>query len=125
MLAGMPWPDDPVPPAAFPPLPSIHALRVFEAAARYMSFTETARELCITQTAVSHQVKALENELGLALFRRAPRRVALTPAGRAWAAELAPVFAQLHAAHRKLRAVARRSEGEVAVSIIPSFCSRW
>jgi len=106
-------------------LPSLHALHVFEVAARYMSFTEAARELQITQTAVSHQVKALESELGVALFRRGPRHVALTPAGRGWATELGPIFAQLHAAHRKLRGSARRGQGEVAVSIIPSFASRW
>jgi LysR family glycine cleavage system transcriptional activator len=106
-------------------LPSLHALHVFEAAARHMSFTEAARELHITQTAVSHQVKALESELGVALFRRGPRRVALTPVGRAWAAELGPIFAQLQAAHRKLRGSSRRGHGEVALSIIPSFASRW
>jgi LysR family glycine cleavage system transcriptional activator len=106
-------------------LPSLNALRVFEAAARYMSFTDASRELHITQTAVSHQVKALEGELGVALFRRGPRRVALTPVGRAWAAELGPIFAQLHAAHRKLRGASRRGHGEVALSILPSFASRW
>src|SRR5215813_10885098 len=106
-------------------LPSLNALRVFEAAARYMSFTEAARELHITQTAVSHQVKALEGELGVALFRRGPRRVSLTPVGRAWATELGPIFAQLQAAHRKLRGASRRGQGEVALSIIPSFASRW
>ena len=65
-------------------LPSLHALHVFEAAARHMRVTEASRELHITQTAVSHQVKALESELGVALFRRGPRHVALTPVGRAW-----------------------------------------
>jgi LysR family transcriptional regulator, glycine cleavage system transcriptional activator len=108
--------------AAFP---SLHALHVFEVAARRMSFTEAARELHITQTAVSHQVKALESELGVALFRRGPRRVSLTPSGRAWATELAPIFARLEAAHRKLRGASRRGQGEVALSIVPSFASRW
>ena len=106
-------------------LPSLHALHVFEAAARHMSFTEASRELHITQTAVSHQVKALESELGVALFRRGPRHVALTPVGRAWAAELGPIFAQLHAAHGKLRGASRRGQGEIALSILPSFASRW
>jgi LysR family glycine cleavage system transcriptional activator len=119
----MTWDSRAPPPLAT--LPSLHALRVFEAAARHMSFTEAARELHITQTAVSHQVKALENELELALFRRGPRRISLTSAGRAWATELGPIFTQLHAAHRKLRGVPRRGHGEVAVSIIPSFGSRW
>jgi LysR family glycine cleavage system transcriptional activator len=124
MLAGVTAPpkDDPLPTEA--QLPSIHALRVFEVAARHMSFTEAARELHVTQTAVSHQIKALEDELGVALFRRGTRQVTLTPDGRAWAAELGPVFARLHAVNRKLRAVARR-RAEVALSIIPSFASRW
>jgi LysR family glycine cleavage system transcriptional activator len=110
---------------AEPALPSIHALRVFEVAARRMSFTEAARELCVTQTAVSHQIRALEDELGVALFRRGTRQVSLTAEGRAWAAELAPIFAQLQAANRKLRAGARGHRDEVALSIIPSFASRW
>jgi LysR family glycine cleavage system transcriptional activator len=54
-------------------LPPLNALRSFEAAARHQSFTRAADELCVTQGAISHQVKALEAELGLKLFsRRAP-----------------------------------------------------
>jgi len=119
MMDGVP---DSRPPSS---LPNLHGLRVFEAAARHMSFTEAGRELCITQTAVSHQIKALEGELGVALFRRGPRRVTLTPAGRDWALSLAPIFAQLHAVHRKLAASATRPGVEVAVSVIPSFGNRW
>jgi LysR family glycine cleavage system transcriptional activator len=113
------------PMAGPPPLPNLHGLRVFEAAARHMSFTEAGRELCITQTAVSHQIKALESELGVALFRRSPRRVTLTPAGQAWAHELAPIFAQLDAAHRRLRIARPVGRAEIAISIIPSFGNRW
>jgi len=111
--------------ATLPPLPNLHGLRVFEAAARHMSFTQAARELCITQTAVSHQVKALEEELGVALFRRSPRRVSLTPAGAAWAGELRAIFAELHRIHHRLRSVSAASRAEVGVSIIPSFGNRW
>jgi LysR family glycine cleavage system transcriptional activator len=103
----------------------MHALRVFEVAARLMSFTEAARELHVTQTAVSHQIKALEGELGVALFRRGTRQISLTPDGRAWAQELAPLFARLHEVHRRLRGAGRARAGEVALSIIPSFASRW
>lgn len=124
MLAGVKDYGRDDPQALQPPLPSLHALRVFEVAARRMSFTEASRELHVTQTAVSHQIKVLEDELGQALFRRGTRQVTLTPEGRAWAAELAPVFARLHAANRKLRAVARPRD-EVALSIVPSFASRW
>jgi LysR family glycine cleavage system transcriptional activator len=107
------------------PLPSLHGLRVFEAAARHMSFTHAARELCISQTAVSHQIKSLEGELGMALFHRAPRRVSLTESGQAWALQLGEIFSRLRAVNRSLRRPPRRGRPEVAVSIIPSFGSRW
>jgi LysR family glycine cleavage system transcriptional activator len=63
-------------------LPSLHALRAFEAAAAHMSFQRAAAELSLTPTAISHQVKALEQALGCALFVRLPRRLELTPAGQ-------------------------------------------
>ncbi len=57
-------------------LPSLNALKAFEAAARYESFTKAAEELCVTQGAVSHQVKALEADLGLRLFSGVlPKRI--------------------------------------------------
>src|ERR1041384_3509928 len=98
-------------------LPSLNALRAFEAAARHLSFTRAARELCVTQTAISHQVSKLEDELGVSLFRRSPKRIALTAEGRAWAAELGDVFSRLESANRRLR---ERTHGErptVAVSV--------
>lgn len=115
-------------PAPYPdpwPLPSLHGLRVFEATARHMSFTEAARELCISQTAVSHQIKALESELGAPLFFRSPRRIELTDAGKAWALALGEVFSRLHAINRRLRQPARPARPEVAVSVVPSFGARW
>lgn len=63
-------------------LPAIGALRVFEAAARRLSFKDAAEELNVTPTAVSHQIKHLEQAIGVALFERGPRRVTLTAAGR-------------------------------------------
>src|SRR5882672_1783191 len=99
-------------------LPSLNALRAFEAAARHSSFTAAARELHVTQTAVSHQVRLLETELGVVLFRRAPRRLALTPSGSAWAAELGPIFARLFAVNRLLRKPARPERPLVSVSTI-------
>jgi len=65
-------------------LPALNALKAFEAAARYESFTKAAVELCVTQGAVSHQVKALEEELGLKLFRREHQRLLITDAGRSY-----------------------------------------
>ena len=63
-------------------LPSLNALKAFEAAARHESFTRAAEELSVTQGAVSHQVKALEAELGFKLFNRERQRLVITEAGR-------------------------------------------
>ncbi len=65
-----------------PPLP-LNALRAFEAAARHLSFTRAAIELCVTQAAISHQVKLLETRLGVVLFKRLPRGLGLTAEGEA------------------------------------------
>jgi LysR family glycine cleavage system transcriptional activator len=106
-------------------LPSLTALRAFEAAARHLSFTRAAAELCVTQTAISHQIKQLEAHLGVALFRREPRRLTLTPDGQAWAREMRDVFTRLFDAHRRLVARARSTRPVLAVSVIPSFAARW
>lgn len=108
-----------------PDLPPLTALRAFEAAARHLSFTRAAEELCVTQTAISHQVKTLERHLGAPLFRRLPRRLALTAQGLAWAQALEDVFDRLRAANRRLRERARSDRPTVAVSAIPSFAARW
>jgi LysR family transcriptional regulator, glycine cleavage system transcriptional activator len=107
------------------PLPPLVALRAFEAAARLSSFTRAAEELCVTQTAISHQVRLLEETLGQALFVRRPRQIALTDHGRAWAAALGDVFARLYAANRSLRTTRQAARPAVAVSVLPSFASRW
>lgn len=107
-----------------PPLPSLNALRAFEAAARHGSFTSAAAELHVTQTAVSHQIRHLEDELGVTLFHRTARHVTLTEAGSAWALALGDVFSRLHAANRRLRrSVSDRAS--ISVTVVPSFGSRW
>ena len=111
--------------ADFPSLPPLNALRTFEVAARQLSFTRAAQELCVTQTAISHQVKQLEAHLGCALFLRGSHGLALTKEGAAWAHELREVFARLHEANRRLRGRTRRERPLVAVSVIPSFAARW
>jgi LysR family transcriptional regulator, glycine cleavage system transcriptional activator len=111
-------------PEADPPLPPLTALRAFEVAARHLSFTRAAAELCVTQTAISHQIKQLEQHIGVPLFRREPRRLALTSEGEIWARELRVVFTQLYAINRRLRARAR-ARPVVSVSVIPSFGARW
>lgn len=112
-------------PEKAPPLPSLHALYVFEVAARLGSFTRAGVELRVTQTAVSHQIKQLEGELGVLLFRRTGRGLSLTPEGQAWLTELAAIFARLREANRRLR---QRPKGErpvVSLTTLPSFAARW
>ena len=65
-----------------PTLP-LNALRAFEAAARHQNFTRAALELCVSQAALSHQIRGLEDRLGIRLFHRLPRGVALTEEGAA------------------------------------------
>jgi LysR family glycine cleavage system transcriptional activator len=81
----------------------LNALRVFEAAARHLSFKEAAAELHITQAAVSHQVKSLEEYLGVQLFHRAARGVQLTEASRACLPKLREGFDALAAAVEMVR----------------------
>src|SRR4051812_7582606 len=85
---------EPKAPSQTPPLPSLHSLQVFDAAAQRLSFTAAARDLHVTQTAVSHQIRSLEAELGTALFRRMPRKLALTDAGQAGLLACVPEPAQ-------------------------------
>lgn len=76
-------------------LPPLNALRVFECAARHLSFTQAAEELNITQSAVSHQVKGLEKWLGFSLFQRHGQRLSLTPGGKIYAATLGTAIAKI------------------------------
>ena len=74
---------------------SLNTLRAFDAAARHLNFTRAANELCVTQAAVSHQVKALEDHIGRALFRRTARGLVLTDEGVALAPTVAESFARI------------------------------
>ncbi len=104
-------------------LPPLNALRVFEAAARHLSFKEAANELSITQAAVSHQVKSLEEYLGVELFRRAGRGVQLTEAARACLPRLREGFDALAAAVEVIRE--RGRETELIITAPPVFTARW
>ncbi len=104
-------------------LPPLNALRVFEAAARHLSFKEAANELSITQAAVSHQIKSLEEYLGVELFRRAGRGVQLTEAARACLPRLREGFDALAAAVETMRE--RAAETDLAITAPPVFTSRW
>ncbi|MVW70037.1 transcriptional regulator GcvA [Bordetella sp. 15P40C-2] len=78
-----------------PQLPPLNPLRVFESAARHLSFTRAAQELHITQGAVSHQIRALERWLGFDLFERQARQLKLTRGGEMYAASLTVAFSQI------------------------------
>jgi LysR family glycine cleavage system transcriptional activator len=106
------------------PLPPLVALRAFEAAARHLSFSHAAQELFVTQSAVSHHILKLESELGVPLFERRTRAVALTAAGHAY-------YAKVHAAFELLRAGTEETRApfttrmELRVGLLASFATRW
>ena len=104
-------------------LPPLNALRVFEAAARHLSFKEAAAELHITQAAVSHQVKSLEEYLGVQLFRRSARGVQLTDAARACLPKLREGFDALAAAVEMVRE--RGGDAGLVITAPPVFTARW
>lgn len=104
-------------------LPSLSALRTFEAAARHESFKKAAEELSVTPVAVTRQVKALEQDLGFALFERRHRRVVATPAARALAEELAGAFARIRDAVGHARRHSGRTTLRIGVDAI--FAERW
>ncbi|HEY8607197.1 MAG TPA: transcriptional regulator GcvA [Noviherbaspirillum sp.] len=104
-------------------LPPLAAVRAFEAAARHGGFQSAAEELHVSAGAVAHQVKQLEAWLGIALFQRLPRGVALTPAGRQYAQALQPLLSGLADASEAVRQ--RGDERVVTVTSVPSLVSRW
>ncbi len=104
-------------------LPNLNALRAFEAAARHLSFTKAAEELSVTQGAVSHQVAALEAQLGLELFERLNRRLRLTPLGHQYLPALSEAFDRIDHATQALRS--DEEEGALRVTVMPSFAQVW
>ena len=84
-------------------LPSLNGLRAFEAAARHMSFTLAAAELNVTQTAISHQIRRLEEELGVRLFARQNRSLELTPEAREYLPGIRAAFNDLRFATDRLK----------------------
>jgi LysR family glycine cleavage system transcriptional activator len=104
-------------------LPSLNALKAFEAAARSESFTRAAQELHVTQGAVSHQVKALEAALGIKLFSRERQRLVMTEAGRDYLAVVRDALDRIAAGTERL--MQRQSAGVLTVSISPDFAAKW
>lgn len=104
------------------PLPPLAAVRVFEAAARLENFTAAAQELGMTQAAVSYQVKLLEERLGISLFQRSGRKIALSDKGRA----LAPVIIRAFDEMRQgFAALAGEDSSILTISCSHSFANLW
>ncbi|XHM74584.1 LysR substrate-binding domain-containing protein (plasmid) [Mesorhizobium sp. ANAO-SY3R2] len=103
-------------------LPSLSALRAFEAAARHLNFGRAGDELHVTHSAISRQIRSLEDDLGLALFERRNRAVFLTEAGRLLLTTTSDVFRQIGDCCDELRAGASAA---LVVSCEPTFTQRW
>lgn len=104
-------------------LPPLNTLRSFEAAARQGSFQAAARELFVTPSAVSHQIKSLEEFLGLPLFVRQTRRVHLTSAGKEYLKTVQKALRDIERATQNL--VSTHGSGELRLAVAPAFLTRW
>jgi LysR family glycine cleavage system transcriptional activator len=104
-------------------LPSLNGLRAFEAAARHLSFTQAASELNVTQTAISHQIRRLEEELGIRLFIRKNRALALTPKARDYLPGVRAAFNDLRLATDRL--LRRDDDHVLTVSTLASLAAKW
>lgn len=104
-------------------LPSLNGLKVFECAARHLSFTKAASELNVTQTAVSHQVRRLEDELGIRLFHRIKERVELTASGQAYLQGVSLAFDQLRFSTEQL--LEGCNDTTLTISTLATFAAKW
>src|SRR6267378_2829141 len=104
-------------------LPPLNALKAFEAAARSESFTRAAEELCVTQGAVSHQVKSLEDTLGIKLFNRERQRLVINDAGREYLNVVRDALDRIAAGTE--RVLQRQNSGVLTVSTSPDFAAKW
>jgi LysR family glycine cleavage system transcriptional activator len=104
-------------------LPSLNGLRAFEAAARHLSFTNAASELNVTQTAISHQIRRLEEELGTKLFVRQNRALALTPKAKEYLPGIRAAFNDLRLATDRL--LRRDDDHVLTISTLASLAAKW
>lgn len=104
-------------------LPSLNGLRAFEAAARHLSFTNAATELNVTQTAISHQIRRLEEELGVRLFIRQNRALTLTPEANEYLPGVRAAFNDLRFATDRL--LRKDNENVLTVSTLASLAAKW
>lgn len=104
-------------------LPPLSTLRLFEAAGRHRSFKRAAEELNVTPSAVSHAIVTLERALGVALFRRGTRSLALTPEGAEYLPYIAEALSLIAIGTQRLPG--RRNDGTITVSCAPTIAARW
>ena len=104
-------------------LPSLNGLRAFEAAARHLSFTQAASELNVTQTAISHQIRRLEEELGIRLFIRKNRALALTPEASEYLPGIRAAFNDLRLATDRL--LSKDDDKVLTISTLASLAAKW
>jgi len=104
-------------------LPQLNALKAYEAAARHESFTRAAAELCVTQGAVSHQIKALEAEIGVKLFNRERQRLVITEAGRDYLNVVRDALDRIAVGTERL--TPRQTSGALTVSTSLDFAAKW
>ena len=104
-------------------IPPLNPLRAFEVSARHMSFTKAAEELFVTSSANSHQVKSLEENLGIALFVRDSKTLTLTPAGKAYLPGVQEAFRQLEVATYQLHR--EKSTSLLKINLPPTFAVKW
>ena len=104
-------------------LPPLNSLKAFEAAARNLSFTKAAEELFVTQAAISHQIKLLEEHLSIKLFMRRNRSLLLTEEGQSYYLDIKDIFANLYEATEKL--LSRGAKGSISIALTPSFAIQW
>jgi len=104
-------------------LPPLNSLKSFEAAGRLLSFTRAAQELNVTQAAVSHQVKVIEEYLGISLFNRYPRRLSLTLQGKALLPEVIEAFDRVSSAISTIKL--DQPSNTLSVRLAPSFAAKW
>lgn len=104
-------------------LPSLNGLRAFEAAARHLSFTHAAQELNVTQTAISHQIRRLEEELGIRLFIRQSRSLALTPQAAEYLPGIRAAFQDLRTATDRL--LRKGDDRVLTISTLTSLAVKW
>lgn len=109
--------------SAYSRLPNLTALRAFEAAARHGNFSRAAEEIHVTHGAVSHQIRALEEDLGVALFARNGKRVSLTAEGQQLAHRVRHALMDLVDATATIRA--RAGQKRLTITALPSFAARW